>query len=300
MRNTVINNIVATAKKNKDIFLITGDAGFGVLDTYKKDFPERFLNLGVAEQNMISFSAGLALAGYKVFIYNIIPFILYRCYEQVRNDICYQKLPVTLIGIGSGVTYAPQGVTHYSTEDIAIARSLPNLEILSPADPLEALKCAEYAVKAKSPIYIRLAKSGEPRIHTKRINDIKEPLVINEGEKVAVMFYGSIGIEVINAIQDLKKKPMVISVPMLQPMNFRSLSERLKKIRTLVTVEEHYIDGGLGSIISDWIVRKRLSLRLVKLGIKNEFIHAVKTNAGMRDKYGISAKKIKTLLKELL
>src|SRR3989338_2535360 len=129
---------------------------------------------------MISFSAGLALAGYKVFVYNIIPFVLYRCYEQVRNDICYQRLPVTLVGIGSGVTYAPQGMTHYSVEDIAVARSLPNLTIFSPADPMEAKLCAEYAVKNNAPVYIRIAKSGEPPIHKNDLKDISKPILINE------------------------------------------------------------------------------------------------------------------------
>ena len=165
MRNTVINKITEVAKKNKNIFIITGDAGFGVLDEYKNSFPKRFLNLGIAEQNTISFAGGLALTGYKVFVYNIVPFVMYRCYEQVRNDICYQKLPVILIGIGSGVTYAPQGVTHYSVEDVALAKTLPNLTILSPADPYEAALCAEYALKSKNPVYIRIAKSGEPKIH---------------------------------------------------------------------------------------------------------------------------------------
>src|SRR3989338_11563341 len=161
MRNTVIDRITHHAERHKEIFLIAGDAGFGVLDEYKKRLPKRFLNLGVAEQNVIGFAAGLANVGYRIFLYNIIPFLLYRCYEQVRNDICYQRLPVTLVGIGSGLTYAPQGITHYSIEDIALARTLPNMIILSPSDPLEAMKCAEYAIKSKKPVYIRISKSGE-------------------------------------------------------------------------------------------------------------------------------------------
>ncbi|ODS30339.1 MAG: transketolase pyridine binding subunit [Candidatus Scalindua rubra] len=146
MRNTVINKITEYAEEDKNVFFVSGDAGYGVLDEYKKCFPNRYLNLGVAEQNMISFSAGLGLAGYNVFIYNIVPFVLYRCYEQVRNDICYQRLPVTLIGIGSGVTYAPQGITHYGVEDVSIARTLPNLVILSPSDPIEAEKMCRICV----------------------------------------------------------------------------------------------------------------------------------------------------------
>ncbi len=114
MRRAVINTITEFAKKEKKAFMIVGDAGYGVMDEFCRFFPERFLNLGVAEQNMIGFSAGLAMAGFKVFVYDIIPFLLYRAYEQIRNDICYQRLPLTLIGIGSGITYAPQGITHYA------------------------------------------------------------------------------------------------------------------------------------------------------------------------------------------
>lgn len=293
MRNTIINRITDLAQKNKDVFLATGDAGFVVLDEFKKSFPDRFLNLGIAEQNMISFSAGLALVGYKVFLYNIIPFLLYRCYEQVRNDICYQCLPVTLVGTGSGVTYAPAGVTHYSVEDIAIARTLPNLVILSPSDAIQAERCIEYAFKSKKPVYIRVAKSGEPAIAKDCPKDIEEPILIKEGKGVAVLFHGSIGYEVIKAIEDFKNSPAIISIPMIQPLNFNFLLRKLKNVNTLITVEEHFIEGGLGSIIADWILKERLSFRLKKLGIKNEFIHAVKDNPAMRIKYGICSSKIK-------
>ncbi len=298
MRNTVINKITEHAKNDESVFLITGDAGFGVLDEYKKNFPDRFLNLGIAEQNMISFAAGLGLVGFKVFVYNLVPFVLYRCYEQVRNDICYQKLPITLIGIGSGVTYASHGMTHYSVEDITIARTMPNLTILSPSDPVEAGKCAEYAIKSKTPVYIRLAKSGESSIHKNKLKSIRDPIVLKKGADVAVLFHGSIANEVIKALENLNKNPMIISVPMVYPLNFTSLLEKLKNVHTIITVEEHFVDGGLGSIISDWLVKERLFFRLIKLGIKNEFIHAIKNNAGMRCKYGISSENIKNTIME--
>jgi transketolase len=298
MRNTVINSIASFARSNRNIFIITGDAGFGVLDEFQKNFPERFLNLGVAEQNMIGFAAGLALVGYKVIVYNIIPFLLYRCYEQVRNDICYQRLPVTLVGVGSGFTYAPQGITHYSVEDIIIARSLPNLVILSPCDPLEAEKCADFAIKSDRPVYIRVAKSGETTIHKTAPESIEDPIVIKKGRAVAVLFYGSVAPEVIKAVQGLKESPLVISVPMIQPLSFDYLLKKLKNIHTLVTVEEHFVEGGLGSILADWILKERLPFRLKRLGIKNEFIHAIKNVSGMRCKYGICSDNIKHVIKE--
>ena len=298
MRNSVIKEITKYAGLNKKAFLITGDAGFGILDEFKAKFPSRFLNLGVAEQNMISFASGLSLCGYKVFIYNIIPFLMYRCYEQVRNDICYQELDITLIGIGSGVTYAPQGMTHYSIEDIAIARSLPNLTVLSPADPLEARKCAKFACKSEKPVYIRIAKSGEPLIHEYLKTPIGRPIIVQEGSGVAVLFHGSVSSEVMQAIKITKRLPMVISVPMIQPLDTNFLERKLKNIHTVITVEEHFVDGGLGSIVADWILLKKLPLKLKKLGIKNEFIHAIKNNTGMRKKYGISSYEIRRAIED--
>ena len=293
MRNTIIDYITSKAKSDPNIFLVVGDAGFGVVNNYQSLYPNRFLNLGIAEQNMISFSAGLALTGFKVFAYNLIPFLLYRPYEQVRNDICYQKLPITLIGIGSGVTYSPHGVTHYSVEDIAIAKTMPNLTILSPADKTEATECIKFAISSPNPTYIRIAKNSDLSIH-KTTPNIELPIVIKPGKKVAVLFHGSIAEEVIKAGENTNV--MLISMPMLNPINFKELLKSLKNIHTIITVEEHFKDGGLGSIISNWIVKEQLSFKLIKLGITNEFIHAIKSTEGMRDLYGISAGKIRKVI----
>jgi transketolase len=300
VRKSVIKRITVFAEKDKSVFLISGDAGYGVLDEFGRRFPDRYLNMGVAEQNMISFAAGLGLAGFKVFIYNIVPFVLYRCYEQVRNDICYQRLPVTLIGIGSGITYAPQGITHYAVEDIAIARTLPNMTILSPSDPIEAEESLDFAFKSKRPVYIRVAKSGEKVIHKNEIKDIAKPIVIREGGKVAVLFHGSISEEVVKASENIEYPPLVVSIPMIQPVDFDALSERLKNVHTLVTIEEHFVEGGLGSVVSEWITKKKLPFKLKKLGIKHEFIHTVKNRNGMRHHYDISADSIRKTIKEAL
>jgi len=298
MRKTIIDAITHQAEFNDDIFLITGDAGFGVLDEFKTKFPDRFLNLGIAEQNTTGFAAGLSLTGFNVVIYNLIPFILYRCYEQVRNDICYQNLPVTLVGIGSGVTYAPQGTTHYSVEDIGIASSMPNLTILSPADAIEAKVCIEYAMQSTGPVYIRAAKAGEPNIHTHPITDITKPILVKDGSDVAILFHGSISSEVMNSLEHLEYNPIVISIPMLQPLHFNELTELLENVHTVITVEEHYINGGLGSIIADWILSEQKEFKLMKLGIRNEFIHDIQDTAGMRKLFGISSKDIKHTIEE--
>ncbi|MGE5479653.1 MAG: transketolase family protein [Chloroflexota bacterium] len=295
MRNAFINTIIDACKEREDIFVISGDAGLGVFDDFKETHPDRFLNLGVAEQNMASMAAGMALAGYKVVMYNIIPFLFYRCYEQIRNDICYQELPVIMAGIGSGLTYSPQGMTHYSVEDVALARTLPNLQVISPIDPIEARLAAKYALDAKAPVYVRLAKRGEPDLHKTADFNIREPRTLVEGSDTAILFYGSLGEEALKAAEKLYALgvfPKVISVPFLQPLGEARLGELLKGVKKIVTVEEHYSKTGLGAIIDDFLRRRKHAAELIKLGVADGFIHEILDNAGMRKKFGIDAEGI--------
>jgi transketolase len=295
MRNTFINTIIDECRRRDDIFIISGDAGLGVFDEFQVEFPDRFLNMGVAEQNMISFAAGLALTGYKVVLYNIIPFLMYRCYEQVRNDICYQELPIILVGIGSGVTYAPMGMTHYSIEDIGVAQTMSNLTVISPIDPVEAKLAARHALDSQVPVYVRLAKRGEPDIHQHADFEITRPQTLKAGEKVALLCHGSITEEVLKAHALLASQgahPMVVSVPVVQPLDREALLQLFAGLETVVCVEEHYANSGLGSILSNLITENGLGCRLIKMGIPSGFIHEVQDTQGMRKMFGIDAESI--------
>jgi transketolase len=295
MRNAFIERLMALAQDNQDIFLISGDAGFGVLDDYRQMYPRFFINAGVAEANMIGFAAGLSMTGFNVFVYNIIPFLLYRCYEQVRNDICYQRLGVTLIGIGSGLTYAPSGMTHYSVEDVAVASTLPNLTVISPADAVETAAAVEYAAMQDTPVYIRIAKSGEPTIRNDKAIDITQPAIIAEGEKIAVLSYGSVFHEVKQAAEYLADKkilPRLISVPMLRPFPLKRLLELIHDVRALFVVEEHFRSGGLSSSVAEFIVLQQLDMDLIVHALPDKFIHDVCIQAGMRERYGLNARYI--------
>jgi transketolase len=303
MRNAFMDAIIAACQEREDIFVVSGDAGLGVFDEFKQVRPDRFLNLGVAEQNTISFAAGLSMTGHKVIVYNIIPFLLYRCYEQVRNDICYQELPVVMAGIGCGLTYAPQGMTHYSVEDIGIARTMPNLTVISPADPIEARQAALYALDAQVPVYVRLAKRGEPTLHAQPHLDIARPQMLAEGEHIAVVCHGVIAEEALKAREQLAAigiVPRVISVPMLQPLNKALLAEMLKGIDAVVSVEEHYFSSGLGAVLLELFSEYGLDMRLERLGLPSQFIHAIHTSAGMRSHFGIDAQGICERIKRLL
>lgn len=302
MRNTFINTIIDACKTREDVFIVSGDAGLGVFDEFKNTFSDKFLNLGVAEQNMISFTAGLSMTGFKVYVYNIIPFVLYRCYEQVRNDICYQELPVTLVGIGSGITYSPQGMTHYSVEDLGIAQTLPNLMVFSPIDPIEAKLAAKYSLQCESPVYVRLAKRGEPNIHKSENFDITQPQLIEDGKDIAIIFHGSIGLEVLKAREMLKQDgiiPMLISIPLVLPINTEKLFSLLKNVKYVVTVEEHFMNSGIGSMLSRAYAKAAPGWKLFTMGIPDGFIHAIKDLDGMREYFGISAARIVEYIRQV-
>jgi transketolase len=251
---------------------------------------------------MISFCAGLALTGVRVCVYNIIPFLLYRCYEQVRNDICYQKLPVILAGIGSGVTYAPQGMTHYSVEDLGIARTLPNLLVFSPADPCEAAAVARYALRSAYPVYVRLPKRGEPCFHRGAIADVRGPQVLAQGHDAAIVFHGSISQEAVAAKALLVSKNIsvkLISIPCVQPLDIAGVFAAIGNIRCVVSVEEHFLSSGIGSLLEPRFLKHNPSCAFRPLAIRDEFIHAIKNTAGMRDYYGISAAKISAVIENM-
>jgi len=292
MRNAFINIILEACRTRDDIFILSGDAGLGVFDRFKDEYPDRFRNMGVAEQNTISFAAGLALTGYKVFIYNIIPFVLYRCYEQVRNDICYQELPVVLVGTGSGITYAPMGMSHYAVEDLGLVQTLPNLVTISPIDPVEARAAAGFALDSKRPVYVRLAKRGESSYSQDRPFDITVPQVVRAGAGTAIVFHGSISLEVMTASATLEAQglcPLLVSVPTVQPLATGILLEILAEIEQVVCVEEHFVNCGLGSMLARLKGGQSVRWGLTLLGIPPQFIHEIGTTAGLRASFGIAA-----------
>ena len=290
MRNSAAKEIYNYCKASEDGFLIAGDAGFGVWDDFQVELPDQYINTGINEQATIGFAAGLALSGHKVFYYNIIPFVLMRCYEQVRLDICYQELPVVLIGIGSGITYAPAGATHYSVEDIGLAKSMPNLTIISPSDPVQVKKAMQYAITSSAPTYIRISRSGEPIIFDAKI-DITKPTYIKRGSQKAIIFHGSIVDEVLQASESLEGVS-IISLAMLSPLDAVSTQEIFEEHSDIFVVEEHFSSGGLGSILSDFAMQRALTTKIHKIAIEDQYIHKIGNCSYLREALGIDAKSI--------
>lgn len=293
MRNTIANCVLECAKTNPNFFLISGDAGLGVWDSYKEDFKSQYINPGVNEALCVGMAAGMALCGKKVVYYNIAPFVIMRPYEQVRNDICYQNVPVILVGTGSGITYMPSGMTHYAIEDIALALTMPNLQIFSPCDSLETKSCFKYAYCSTSPSYIRIPKAGEPLLHTENENiDISKPQILYKCDSSTLLLsHSSITKEVLEAGKEAGAS--VASVPFINSKD-NSIIELMQQFKTIIVVEEHYTYGGLGTFLSQKIDKK-----IHQIALPNEFIHLIGNQNYAREHYGLSTQKIVEFVKRV-
>ncbi|MBI5963256.1 MAG: transketolase [Chloroflexi bacterium] len=253
MRNAFIETLCELAQKDERIWLLAGDIGYSVLERFSQLFPARYVNMGVAEQNMTSVAAGLALEGNIVFTYSIANFPVMRCLEQIRNDVCYHNLNVKVVAVGGGLAYGAAGYTHHAVEDLAVMRSMPNMTVLAPGDPMEVRQATRAIVNWQGPCYLRLGKGGEPIVHrAEPAFTIGKSIVIREGNDVTLISTGGILSEVISAAEQLAPQiqARVLSVPTVKPLDEVELLKAAKETRLLATVEEHSAVGGLGSAVS--------------------------------------------------
>jgi len=304
MRNTLVKTLMEIAEKDDRVFVITPDLGFSVWENFEKKFPDRFLNVGIAEANAIGMAAGLALCGKIVYVYSIVPFVTMRPFEQVRVDVSYMKTKVRLIGVGAGVTYGSLGVTHHAIEDIAIMRALPNMLVFSPCDPWEVEQGVRASLDYEGPIYFRLGKRGEPVITPKGNRfSFGKVNIIKKGADIYVLFTGNIADEVMDLNLLLEKHGIdaeIVSMHTLKPFDYDYLDKVLKTRKPIFTIEEHNIIGGLGSIVAEYIAEAGYKVKFKRFGIPDQYSHWVGGQKYIRKKYGILASFIlKKILKEL-
>ncbi len=252
MRTAFIQQLIKEAEINERIFLIVGDLGYNVVEPFRDRFPDRFLNAGIAEQQMTGMAAGLAKEGYNVFIYSIANFPTLRCIEQIRNDITYYNANVKIVAVGAGYAYGSLGMSHHATEEIGIMRTLPNMVVASPSDPSEACSIATYAAGYDGCMYIRLGKAGEKQVFP----DTVDPLEPNKlhclqesDSKNIVITTGSILYDVVNQIQDLQVDTAIYSAPFISPMRHGQIIALMERHPNVIVVEEHQKNCGLGSAI---------------------------------------------------
>lgn len=301
MRNAFLRTLFKESQKNKDIMLLTGDLGFSVFEDYKENLPDQFVNGGVAEQNMTGVAAGLALEGKIPFIYSIVPFVTMRNFEQIRNDICYNGANVKIVGVGAGFSYAIYGYTHYALEDVAILRTLPNMTIFTPGDPIEAEVAVQQALQINGPVYIRLGKAGEPNIH-KDASKLRfgKTAIIKTGKDIALITSSIMLQTAFEATQMLEEKGIsvqLMQVHTIKPFDIQSIITAAKKVKHIVTLEEHTIYGGLGSIVAEVIAENSLAVRFKRIAVENSLLKVLGNQGYMRNAHGLSKEKVvKTIL----
>lgn len=268
MRTAFIDELISLARVNPKIFLVVGDLGYSVVEPFAKEFPDRFINAGVAEQNMTGLAAGMASEGYHVFTYSIGNFPTFRCAEQIRNDIAYHNLPVTVVAVGGGVAYGNLGYSHHTIQDYSLMRSFPNMLIASPGDPMEVRACLRYLVSRPQPSYLRLGKAGEETFHLSvpkilpgewlpvRRNSKKKNLLLSTG--------GALGTAIKWADEKKYRDFSVYSVP-LWGIAWKSKQKRLiKDWSSVITIEDHLEDGGFGSWLLEALKEKKSAIRKVE------------------------------------
>jgi transketolase len=299
MRNTFSETLYECASADPKIFIVVADISpAGSMAEFQTKYPERFINVGVAEQSMIGICAGLALKGCQPFAYTIATFTLYRPFEMVRVDLGYQNLPVTVVGMGAGVIYSTLGGTHHTQEDIAIAGAIPNMQIISPCDPLETIDATRYcATQRNGPVYLRLGKAGEPRLTEDACDPFEfgKPRYIWKGDDTAVISHGVItkmAAEVAGAIRDQGTSVSLISCHTIKPLNREAIADILRRHRRVIVVEEHAPQGGLAPQTQQiaWEISAECELHTFTL--KDAFIHCYGSYDDLLDAHGLSPKKI--------
>lgn len=294
MRTAFIDQLMEEAAKNEKIFLLVGDLGFSVIEKFAALFPDRYLNVGIAEQNMTGIAAGLAMEGYTVFTYSIGNFPTLRCMEQIRYDVCYHNLDVKIVAVGGGFAYASLGPSHHATEELGMLRTIPGITIAAPGDPKEARLVTSMLANTYGPAYIRLGKAGEPIVH-QNLEHIKvgAPLTVIKGTGKAVFTTGAMLKYANDFIIHNKLNWGLYSFPIIKPFDKEALHQVALQYSEIVTMEEHQLSAGFGSaileVMNDLVQDGTIqSLPLIKrIGIPDKFISFAGTQEYIRQKAGL-------------
>lgn len=297
MRNAFADEITKLAATDPKLVLLSGDIGNRLFDKFKEIAPDRFYNCGVAEANMIGVAAGLAMSGFHPVVYTITPFTTTRVMEQIRVDVCYHNVPVTIVGTGSGLSYASLGPTHHSCEDMAMLRSIPGMSVLAPGDANEVRACLRAALKHGGPVYMRIGKKGEPVVH-ENVPDftIGRSVVINEGKDVTLLAVGvmlPIAIETAKLLEQHNLSTRVVSVISVKPQDEALLENVFSGSQLVATIEEHSLIGGYGSSVGEWLIDSEMhGAPLLRFGTADTFIHESGETHYARNKMGLEPKMI--------
>jgi len=293
MRNAYIKAVYDLAAGDKNVLALVADNGAIIFDDFRRDFPEQFINFGISEANMVSAAAGLASCGKIPFAYTIAGFITMRAFEQVRNDVCLQKQNVKLVGVGAGMRYSSLGPTHHATEDIAIMRVLPSMNIIVPASPREAYAATRYAAQIHEPVYLRLEATKEPEIYAEDYEfHLGKGVVLHEGSDMTFIAAGSIVHDVLKVATILAGKGIaarVINMPSIKPIDKDIIEKAARETGKIISVEEHNIIGGLGSAVGEVLLQKRCGDIIFKsMGVQDCFCKGYGSHAYLKAENGLA------------
>lgn len=296
MRIAFVQTLTEMAKRNKKIILLTGDLGFSVFEEYQKSCLHQYFNCGVAEQSMTGIAAGLAVEGKIPIIYSIVPFVTMRNFEQIRNDICYQDLNVKIVGVGAGFSYGPYGHTHHALEDVGILRTLPNLVILTPGDPVEVRLATSAMLEYNGPVYLRIGKAGEPIIHQKKPDfRIGKGIVVQDGREVTLFASSTMlarGLEVAKTLESKRISTRLVSMPTIKPLDEELILKCAQETKAIFSLEEHSIIGGLGSAIAEVLAESGSRVIFKRFGVPDRFTKVIGKQEYMLKANGLSVDQI--------
>jgi transketolase len=301
MRDAFAREMTALATERSDVTLLSGDIGNRMFDRFKQAAPERFFNCGIAEANMMSVGAGMALSGLRPVIYTITPFTTTRCFEQIRVGVAYHQAPVVIVGTGSGLSYAELGPTHHSLEDMAILRTLPGINVVAPSDSAELIAQLREAIEAPHPTYMRIGKKGEPLLHGSLAKPgIGKANLLRDGDDLLIVGVGPILREAVEAAETAAERGVSVAVASLggvKPLDTYFLEEMAKRFSLWFSLEEHSIVGGLGSALLEWSAEQaRPLIRIKRLGVPDIFIHELGSQSFTRRRLGLDAGSLAQLI----
>jgi transketolase len=298
MRPAFIRSLIELAENDDRINLLVGDLGFGLVEPYVQRFHDRFLNVGVAEQNLIGIAAGMAMCGKIVFVYSIANFPTLRCLEQIRNDVCHHNADVKIVSVGCGLNYGALGVTHHATEDVAVMRALPNMTVVAPGDPIEAAHATRALAEQTGPAYLRLGKAGEPLVHkSDAVNfHLGKAITAREGNDLTIIATGTMLYSALQTADRLYRdgtNARVLSMHTVKPLDEEAVLTAARETRVIFTLEEHSIVGGLGSAVAELLAESAESqVAFKRIGIPNDFGHEVGNQDYLKSLYSLNVEGI--------
>lgn len=305
MRTAFIQALDEIAGRDARVCLVVGDLGFSVIEEFERKHPAQFVNAGVSEQNMIGLAAGMALAGRVVFTYSIGNFATLRGLEQIRNDVCYHRANVKVVAVGGGVAYGNLGVTHHATEDVAILRSLPNMVVVAPGDPVEARLATRAIAALDGPAYLRLGKAGEPLVHEVEPDfELGRAITLREGQDVTLIASGGMLATADKVARSLASGGLgvrLLSMHTVKPLDRDAIAGAATETRHVFTLEEHSVEGGLGGAVAEVMAELEPGhAPLRRIGLRPEFNKTVGDQNYLKSLHGLDESSVLATIQQII